>query len=384
MMLAIVSKKRFTKKYGLPASVGTALTAANDSELTTALSTSASGQHIQLTGASYSTSRTLSAGKVLVGDPANPPSFTGNLDLSGDGAIVYGLDINGGTIVSSGNNVKILRNLIHGYTGTGTLFRITDGDDVLISHNEIYSWGAAGSCGAVRGLAIRTPFLNLTDGAIRPEVCYNYFHDQIGYSEEACPNDAEFIALGEAGSSERAVSQAYCHVHHNYASACNGDDEGMSVKSSYGTIEYNHFNNVRGFNNRLGGLNTYRGNRVTNQGGTLTNRGGYQNTSIGENFSGAVYVDGGNWAWGDTPSSYLQSDGTQIIGMTTTDLRIGDDRWSVWNLNATGTTVTECSVNPTLGAEQDNTTNNWNGSYGGTMPDTITLTTAQVGPSAGY
>jgi len=61
----------------LPTSVGTPLEAANDTQLTTELGNATAGQHILLTGSSYSTHRTLADGIMIIGDPASAPDING-------------------------------------------------------------------------------------------------------------------------------------------------------------------------------------------------------------------------------------------------------------------------------------------------------------------
>ena len=249
----------------MPAFNGTLLKAVNDSALTSVLSVSAVGQHIVLTGSTYSTSRTIGFGKVLVGDLANLPTVGGIWTFAGPDAIVYGIHKKSGrlNIDGPGHRCQIIRCYISDITGTYPIW-VGGGDDIVIARNEMFSWGVDSPCGGQKGISVRAPRPGLADGARRIRISYNYFHDQLGYNEESCTNDAEVISLGLTQSEGRARSEMQAWVHHNLIVNCLGDTEGLMVKASYNRIEFNHLNNVRGFNNRFGGFNQYIGNRVQN------------------------------------------------------------------------------------------------------------------------
>ena len=366
----------------LPASVGTPLKAANDSELTTALSKSAAGQHIVLTGTSYSAARTLGAGKVITSaDLAKMPVITGVYTLSGNGAIVHGLYFSGaGRVVISGDRAQVLRSKLQGQTDIP--ITVNGGTGVIIARNELSSWGKNTEGGARRGISVKAPRQDGTDGASQLTICYNYIHDQLGYNPETVETDAEVIALGQTGSGGRSQSKLEAWVHHNLIVNCAGDNEGFGVKSSYNKIEYNHLIGVRGFNNRTGGYNTYIGNRLEKivGSGARLNRGGYKNRSLGEVIDGNIRIEGGNYNFGETHQSYMRSDSTEVIGTTAKGFIIGVDEWNKWNLNAVNTLIEATNVAPTLGNEQSNTRNRWSTTASVSVPTAIRVASADVGP----
>jgi len=372
----------------LPTSVGTPLEAANDTQLTTELGNATAGQHILLTGSSYSTHRTLADGIMIIGDPASAPDINGVYTLSGDDSWVWGLDFdhNTGSVIVSGDRANVQRCYFSNATNRSPV-RVQDGDDVVIAYNEIDNWGSTGTCGAYQGITVTTPSLGSTDGAIRIEVAYNYLHDQVGYNPESCSNDAEFIQIGQTGTGGRAQSNAGAYVHHNYVVNCLGDNEGMGVKSSNGAFEYNHFDNVRGFNNRFGNDNTFTGNRMENVlGGGRTNRGGLRNLSLGEVTDGPMQAEGGTMEGDDTwpgGTQYFRSDTTKFIGTEATGgIHVGVTTSATWTLNALDTLVQDTSSTVTTGTMETNTTDDSAGAPSQSVPTAITLTTADVGPLA--
>ncbi len=368
----------------LPASVGPALTAANDSELTSQLSKSQAGQHIELTGSLYLMGRTLGAGKVVINKNLKKmPVIKGSYNLSGKNSVIYGLDFTGAGVSISGDGAKLLRSKIHDL-GTRNLVYVGDGETVVIAYNEMYKWGATSKCGASRGINIRAPFLKGGEGATRIKVFRNYIHDQVGYNPETCEGDAEVIAAGQTGSAGRGESKFEGHFHHNLIVNCMGDNEGFGVKSSYNLLEFNHLKEVRGFNLRLGGFNRFIGNRIEGSSKPGGDRGGYKNLSLGENFAGDVSIRGGDSYWGENVSyKYMRSDQTRIIGLKAPRLTIGVDKYNVWNLPAVNTLVEATSIEPQLGPEQKDTINRWNKSASEVVPDAVNLTTDDVGPLAG-
>lgn len=384
----------------LPASVGTALQASNDSELTTHLAAFSEGQHIELTGSLYTTDRTLPNNAMIVNyDVENPPTIRARYTITGDSVTLYGLEFDGNSknyagIISYGDNVRIIRNYFHGMDPNttsdpnGRPIVVEDGDNGEISFNEIYDWGDTPEGFARQGIYLRAPRPGLADGARYTEIAYNYLRDQNGYNPESYPiSGGEVIQLGGTQTGNRFKSEAYYYVHHNYIkSAGDGDNEGFGVKASYSRLEYNHLDGARGFHNRYGGYNTYIGNRVENivGSGSRINRGGYNNLSLGEYIEGVVKVEAGDMRWEDlTPVNYLRSDGTQIIGTTgATAIRVGVDIGGTPEYDAIGTLIQETNIAPTLETRQSSTTNDWNGTYSGTVPTPITLTASDVGPLA--
>ncbi len=366
----------------LPESVGQPLTAANDSQLTAALNESSPGQHIILTGSSYSNNRTLGSGDVIVAlDISNPPTVSAKYTLSGADSIVHGLDFNGGYLVITGDRAQVLRCYIHN-VGAQVPIAIDDGDDVVIACNEIFNWGAEGECEARRGIRIKAPRPEMHDGARRPRISWNYIHDQINYNPETCSPDAEVISVGYGGGGQRGQSKLEAWIHHNYIVNCVGDKEGIGVKSSYNLIEFNHLSGLRGFNNRHGGFNEYIGNRIENiQGeGMRHNRGGYRNKSIGEVTTGSFQVESGGYNFGEIhgeSSTYMRSEGVQIIGSKASSFEIGVNKG---NLDAIDVLIENTNIPPNLLSNQSSTINRWDQPASISVPRAIRLTPNDVGP----
>jgi hypothetical protein len=365
----------------LPPSQGPVLRAADDAELTLRLKQSAPGQHILLTGPRYTAPRTLGPGDVVVNrELARMPLVLGRYTLAGAGAIVYGLDFRGVGVSISGDRARLLRSRIHDL-GKESPVGVSGGDQVVIAYNEIFRWGTTAACGAARGLTIRAPRPNGSDGATRIKVFRNYFHDQIGRTLETCEGDSEVIAAGQTGASGRGESRFEGHFHHNLIVSCLGDNEGFGVKSSYNLIERNHLVNLRGFNLRLGGFNTFIANRLEGTSKPGGDRGGYRNLSLGEVFAGRLSIRGGDGVWGSNGDyRYLRSDGTRVIGARAASLEVGVDRHDIWSLPALGTLIEATSVAPTLGPEQKGTLNRWSQAASLAVPDAVRLTPAEVGP----
>ncbi len=369
----------------LPESVGAPLTAANDAELTARLAESAPGQHIILTGSSYSAARTLGEGDVVVNlDLDAMPRIAGNYTLEGDEAIVYGLDFDGANVVIHGARDRVLRSRIHDL-GSESLVSISLGEDAIVAYDEMYRWGGTGMCEARRGINIRSPRSDGMDGAWRPQVFRNYIHDQIGFNPESCATDGEVIAVGQTTASGRAQVRLEARIHHNYLVDVGGDNEGIGVKSSYGVIAFNHMVRARGLNNRFGGLNLYIGNRFESptSGGPEVGRGGYCNVSLGEVIEGRMDVFDGDTLFTDTaPMTRLRSDSTEIVGTTYAVLYIGDC-FDYGPYDAIQTLVRNTNAPPTLGPDQSGTIDEWDQPAIYDVPDAIRLTPADVGVEAG-
>jgi len=368
----------------LAASVGPVLYAANDSELTSQLAASNPGQHVVLTGTVYDENRVLYEGDVVVGADINdPPVVDAKYTFSGADSGVYGLDFDGGWIVMEGDRAFIKRCWIHSM-GAQVPIAIDDGDHVVVANNEVYNWGNTSDCGARRGIRIRAPKPGDHDGARWPRISWNYIRDQVNFNPESCSPDAEVISVGYGGSAQRGQSELGAWIHHNFLVNCGGDKEGIGVKASYNTIEFNHLNGLRGFNNRHGGFNVYRGNRIENIDGSgkRHNRGGEQNWSIGEVTSGEFQVESGWYNFGEThgdAGTYMRSNDTRIIGSVAADFEIGVDRGNLYAIN---TLIEATNKAPLLLSNQSGTINDWDQSASVTVPTAITLTADDVGPLA--
>ena len=369
----------------LPPSVGEPLTAADDAELTDRLDESAPGQHILLTGSSYSADRTLGDGDVVVNlDLDALPRVTGTYVLEGDEATVYGVDFDGGTVGIRGARNRLLRSKVHD-VGARSPVSISLGEDAIVAYSEIYQWGESGTCGARRGINIRSPRSDGSDGAWRPQVFRNYIHDQINYNPESCQTDGEVIAVGQTSASGRAQVRHEARVHHNYLVDVGGDNEGIGVKASYSVIAFNHVNRARGLNNRWGGYNLYVGNRFENpsSGGPQVSRTGHCNVSLGEVLDSRVDVFDGDTLFTDTsPGTRLRSDSVQIVGTTYDVLYVGD-RFDYGPHDAIDTLVRGTNAPATLGPDQSGTIDEWDQPPIYDVPDAIFLTPADVGVEAG-
>jgi hypothetical protein len=365
----------------LPPSTGPVLFAANDAELTQRLSQSQPGQHIVLTGSLYQQARTLGDGDMVINrDLQHMPVIKGRFALIGADSWVYGLDFDGASVSIAGDRARIVRCKVHDLGSTSPI-AVGGGRDVVVAYCEVYRWGTTAPCGGARGINIRSPKLDGSDGATRIEVFRNYIHDQIGRNPETCANDAEVIAAGQTGATGRGESHFEGHFHHNLIVNCLADNEGFGVKSSYNLIEYNHLIEVRGFNLRLGGFNRFIGNRVEGSLHPGGDRGGYRNLTLGEVFAGALTIRGGDYDWLEGGAyRYMRSDGTKVIGAHAQAIKVGVDAWDVWTRPARDTLVESTNVAPVLGPEQIGTIDRWDQAPSMPVPQAITLTPADVGP----
>ncbi len=368
----------------LPESNGSPLFAANDSELTARLSSSHPGQHIVLTGAQYSAARTLGDGKVVVNlDLNDMPRITGDYSLDGADATVYGLDFDSARVTLRGDRARVARSKIHHTSGSPVV--ILDGEDAVVAYSEIYHWGELGDCGAARGIVIRAPLPNGSDGTLRPDIFRNYLHDQVNYNPETCSSDGEVIAVGQTSASGRAKTRLAATIHHNYLVDVAGDNEGIGVKGSYSIIAFNHLVGARGLNNRFGGFNLFIGNRAEAVvgGGLGFHRTGYCNVSLGEVIDGSVIIDDGDTYWTDPDNSKnrLRSDSVEIAATTYDQLSIGE-RYEYGPYDAIDTWVRAGNKAPLLGSEHSGTIDEWDQPSPYSVPPPASLTTADVGVHA--
>ncbi len=386
--LAILLDSKDALSVTVPKSIGTALTAKDDKELSSRISAAKYGQHILLTGKLYTQDRTIDTGTIIrAADIRHMPVVQAHYNLSGNDIYIEGLDFSGkeAGVDINGDRIHFSRSKIHDI-GKATPIGVGDGDGIEIAHNEIYNWGTTAACGSARGLSIRSPLPTGRDGATHIQVYRNYFHDQIGYNSESCDNDAEVIAAGQTHVNGRYAGRMEGLFRHNYFVNTAGDNEGFGIKSSYNRIEFNHLKGARGFNLRIGGFNEFVGNRVE---GTPSfprpggNRGGYKNLSLGEVMDGTLDVFGGTHSWLDQQvGSFLQSDGTKVIGARVRKIEVGVDSSSRWTMPALNTLIQSTSVAPEYGTDQKLTDNEWNKSPSMAVPEAVRLDPSLVGPYA--
>jgi hypothetical protein len=144
--------------------------------------------------------------------------------------------------VSSGtSHCRITRNVFQ-LTGSGTYLSVS-GDDAEVDHNSFQNKTTAGQMVTVRGPGSSAM-------AQRVWIHHNLFRDFTSIGG----NGGETLQVGLSG---RSLSDAHTLVENNLFIRCNGENEGISNKSSSNTYRFNTFRDM------VGELTLRHGNRCT-------------------------------------------------------------------------------------------------------------------------